>query len=90
MPRGRTALLQSLEHAVADTVYQQPVLEQAGVVDAGALGMYLFFDGFFSCLAGTKQFFSPARACFKDNLRIADTFSRETAAGFCIDAVLKW
>ncbi len=83
------ALLQSLEHAVADTVCQQPVLEQAHVVDAGALGMYLFFDGFFSCLAGTKQCFSPARACFKECLRIADTFSRETAAGFCIDAVLK-
>lgn len=83
-----TALLQSLEHAVADTVLQQPVLEQAHVVDAGALGMYLFFDGFFNCLANTKQCFSPARACFKECLRIADTFSREKAAGFCIDAVL--
>ena len=84
-----TALLQALEHAVADTVHQQPVLEQARVVDAGALGMHLFFDGFFSCLVGAKQCFSPARACFKEYLRIADTFSRETAAGFCIDAVLK-
>ena len=84
-----TALLQSLEHAVADTVLQQPVLEQARVVDAGALGMYLFFEGFFSCLAGTKQCFSPARACFKEYLSIADTFSREAAAGFCIDAVLQ-
>ena len=84
-----TALLQSLERAVADTVLQQPVLEQAHVVDAGALGMHLFFDGFFSCLAGTKQCFSPARACFKEFLSIADTFSREAAAGFCIDAVLK-
>ncbi len=84
-----TALLQSLERAVADTVLQQPVLEQAHVVDAGALGMHLFFDGFFSCLAGAKQCFSPARACFKEYLSIADTFSREAAAGFCIDAVLK-
>lgn len=82
------ALLQSLEHAVADTVCQQPLLEQAHVVDAGALGMYLLFDGFFSCLAGTTQSFSPARSCFKDCLRIAGTFSREKAAGFCIDAVL--
>ncbi len=77
MPRGR-ASSSSLELAVADTVHGQQVLQHAGVVDAGALGMYLFFDGFFSRLAGTEYFFSPARACFKDNLRIADSFSRET------------
>ena len=82
-------LLSSLEKAVADTVQGQRVLQQAGVVDAGALGMYLFFDGFFSRLAGTDYFFSPSRACFKDNLRIADSFSRATTSGFCIDAVLK-
>lgn len=82
-------VLSSLEQAVADTVHGQQVLQQAGVVDAGALGMYLFFDGFFSRLAGTEYLFSPARVCFKDNLRIADTFSRETTAGFCIDAVVE-
>ncbi len=82
-------LLSSLEQAVADTVHGQQVLQQAGVVDAGALGMYLFFDGFFSRLAGTEYFFSPVRACFKDNLRIADSFSRETTTGFCIDAVVE-
>jgi uncharacterized protein len=82
-------LLSSLELAVAGTVHGQQVLQQAGVVDAGALGMYIFFDGFFSRLAGTDYFFSPARACFKDNLRIADSFSRETTDGFCIDAVVE-
>ena len=84
-----TALCQALEHAVADTVFQQPVLEQARVVDAGALGMHLFFDGFFSCLTGTSQCFSPAQTCFNEYLSIAHSFSRETAAGFCIDAVLQ-
>lgn len=82
-------LLSSLEKAVADTVQGQRVLQQAGVVDAGALGMYLFFDGFFSRFAGTDFFFSTSRACFKDNLRIADSFSRTTTSGFCIDAVVK-
>ena len=84
-----TALLSSLEQAVADTMQGQQVLQQAGVVDAGALGMYLFFDGFFSRISGTDYCFSPVRACFKDNLRIAASFSRETTAGFCIDAVVE-
>lgn len=81
--------LQSLERAVADTVLEQSLLEQAHVVDAGALGMYLFFDGFFSYLASMQRYFSPLRACFKDYLKISDAFNYVKATGFCIDAVVK-
>lgn len=53
--RGFSADLQStrqilahLEQAVRETRETLPKLKQAGVVDAGALGMYAFFEGFFS------------------------------------------
>ena len=82
-------LLLSLEQAVAETINGQKVLQQAGVVDAGALGMYVFFDGFFSRLAGIDYSFSPAHVCFKDKLRITSSFHPEISAGFCIDAVVE-
>ncbi len=88
-PAWTTETLACLEQAVAETMLGQPVLEQAGVVDAGALGMYLFCDGFFTCLAGMNLFFSLERASFKDRLCIAAQFQRKTAAGYCIDAVLE-
>ncbi len=82
-------LLLSLEQAVSDTINGQKILQQAGVVDAGALGMYIFFDGFFSRLAGIDYSFSPSRVCFKDKLRITSSFCPEISAGFCIDAVVE-
>jgi len=92
-PQTNTAwtrrLLLALEQAVADTINGQKVLQQAGVVDAGALGMYVFFDGFFSRLAGIDYSFSPARVCFKDKLRITSSYRSEISAGFCIDAVVE-
>ena len=47
-------IVDSLETAVRFTTEQLPVLRDAGVVDAGALGAFLFFEGFFSSLAGNS------------------------------------
>ena len=41
------SLRHSLKDAVMETVNRLPALEKAEVVDSGALGMFLFFDGFF-------------------------------------------
>lgn len=82
-------VMASLEQAVRDTADIQPLLQQAGVVDAGALGMLLFFDGFFSTLIDTVQAFSPATSLFHDKLHITDTFIHGVTSGFCIDAVLQ-
>ncbi|PKN76299.1 MAG: hypothetical protein CVU51_17725 [Deltaproteobacteria bacterium HGW-Deltaproteobacteria-1] len=45
-------IMSSLEQAVHETQDLLPKLTEAGVVDAGALGMYIFFEGFFYTLAG--------------------------------------
>ncbi len=81
--------LSTLEQAVAATPLGLPVLGRAGVVDAGALGMYLFFDGFFTCLAGTDPVFSSETALFSDRLSIDAQFHPEAISGYCIDAVLE-
>lgn len=45
-------LLPPLAQALRETTAQLPALTQAGVIDAGALAMYLFFEGFFYELDG--------------------------------------
>ena len=82
------AVLSHLEKAVRDTPNQLPVLEEAGVVDAGALGMFLFFDGYLHALVGrsdeggnlTEQF--PTMVAYTPKLEPAPE------SGFCVDAVL--
>ena len=46
-----SALMKKLEQAVHTTARTLPELAKAGVVDAGALGIYLFMEGFFAHLA---------------------------------------
>jgi YbgC/YbaW family acyl-CoA thioester hydrolase len=47
-------IIGSLEETVRETCEQLPRLQEAGVVDAGALGIYIFFEGFFYTLAGNS------------------------------------
>ena len=49
------AIIGSLEKAVHETYEQLPRLKEAGVVDAGALGIYIFFEGFFHALAEPRM-----------------------------------
>ena len=62
-------LIDQLEKAVHSTSETLPALKAAGVVDSGALGMFIFMEGFFSRLAGRADVFRP----------ITEIFSNETA-----------
>ena len=56
-------LLEGAKTAVLSTAEILPELKAAGVVDAGALGMFFFFEGFFKQLAGDAAAFRfPADA----------------------------
>lgn len=81
--------LRRLETVVRGTVDQQPKLQQAGVVDAGALGMYLFFEGFFAAVSGNDLAFRAVTDTFGELVRIAPSFRDEPEKGYCIDTVLK-
>jgi len=82
-------ILPRLEQAVHETREQLPKLKEAGVVDSGALGMYIFFEGFFYTLAGYTNSYRPVTDVFKDHLVISSAFKETPEAGYCVDFVVK-
>jgi uncharacterized protein len=83
------SLISNLEKSVCDTCEMLPKLKKAGVVDAGALGMYIFFEGFFYFLAGSDQEFRPITEMFRNRLNISPAFQEEAETGYCVDFVIK-
>ena len=83
------AILGRLENAVHKTYELLPKLKKAGVVDAGALGMYIFFEGFFRTLAGLPDDYRPVTETFKNRLQILSSFKENTESGYCVDFVVK-
>ncbi|MCI5224230.1 MAG: DAK2 domain-containing protein, partial [Candidatus Electrothrix sp. AR4] len=88
----------ALRQAVLSSPEHLPELQTAGVVDSGALGMYIYFDGFFRAL--TKQEGKPESVIkkFAGQLKIRSAFLSLDLAGSggsvkasscCVDAVLQ-
>ncbi len=86
--RFAASVIPHLERAVRSTPELLPKLKEAGVVDSGALGMFIFLEGFFRSLAGETDNFRPIMSVFGDQLRIASSFSSEKEEGFCVDITL--
>jgi DegV family protein with EDD domain len=82
-------IIGSLEKAVHESYELLPRLQEAGVIDAGALGIYIFFEGFFYTLAGIPDDCRPLSATFENRLRISQLFQENMNAGYCIDFVVK-
>jgi uncharacterized protein len=82
-------IVDSLERAVLDTTDQLPVLREAGVVDAGALGVFLFLEGFFRCLAGNNGGYRPVAKVFGGRLVPDGSYRPQAEQGFCMDVVLE-
>ncbi len=82
-------IIGDLEKAVHATDEQLPRLKDAQVVDAGALGMYIFFEGFFYTLAGIPDNCRPVTETFKTRLQISPSFQEKTESGYCVDFVVK-
>src|SRR3989339_166024 len=77
-----------LEEAVKKTSTGLPEIKKAGVVDAGALAMFVFFDASLKYLAGRDPMQDGLGGKFKEFLNPA-VFSEANAEGFCVDAILK-
>lgn len=82
-------IIRRLEEAVLSTPDLLPKLKAAGVVDAGALGLFIYLDGFFGMLAGDGKEFRSVTEVFQGYLKVAQTFSAEEETGSCVDTVLK-
>jgi len=85
----RDRILKRLEEAVLSTTGRLPRLKAAGVVDAGALGIFIFLEGFFGSLAGKGIAFRPISETFAGRLRPSPAFREEGETGCCIDTVLE-
>jgi dihydroxyacetone kinase-like predicted kinase len=83
-------MIDHLEQAVRSTPELLPKLKHAGVVDSGALGMYIFLEGFMKCLVNRAEGFRPIAAIFHDMLKISPSFHEETTAGYCVDTILQF
>ncbi|MBW2633295.1 MAG: DegV family EDD domain-containing protein [Deltaproteobacteria bacterium] len=81
-------IIDMLEESVRTTPEQLPELKQAGVVDSGALGIFIFMEGFFRSLIGQHNGFRSVSAIFKGLLEIAPAYQVEDADGYCIDTVI--
>ncbi len=83
------ALSLALQKAVLDTSSVLPELRQAGVVDSGALAMYLFFDGFFRSLTGQREHTGSLLKLFAGKLLIDSSFSPKCNDRYCVDVVIQ-
>ncbi|MEW6264823.1 MAG: DegV family protein [Thermodesulfobacteriota bacterium] len=82
-------LLNALEDAVRATTQSLPELKEAGVVDSGALGMFIFFDSFFSTLIDREVSVSRAAEAFRGFLDLTDNWRKNEEQGYCLDVVLE-
>jgi DegV family protein with EDD domain len=83
------ALIERLGNAVHSTSETLPALKAAGVVDAGALGIFLFMEGFFGHLAGRTDVFRPITETFKQKLQLSPDFVSDRQEGYCVDTVIQ-
>jgi len=81
-------IMDRLEMAVHSTPELLPKLKRAGVIDSGALGMYIFLEGFFNRLVGQTDRFRPITQIFKNQMEVSASFQEELQDGFCVDTVL--
>ncbi|MDM8536688.1 DegV family protein [Desulfobacterales bacterium HSG17] len=86
-------IITHLKNAVLSTRELLPELKQAGVVDSGALGMFIFFEGFFKSIAENDSVFPSIIETFKNSLKISPEYfnnsSDEKESGYCINALIK-
>ncbi|MFO7715551.1 DegV family protein [Desulfosarcina sp.] len=83
------AVVTHLDGAVRATAQLLPELKRAGVVDAGALGMFIFFEGFFCRLEREKADPVPVSERFAGLLEVAADVPGGQFAGYCVNAVIR-
>ncbi len=79
----------ALQKAVDDTSELLPDLKKAGVVDSGALAMYVYFDGFFRHLTRQGEKPSSVLDLFAGKLAVNSSFQPHITHCHCVDAVIR-
>ena len=83
-------IIDRLQQAVSDSSDALPVLKRAGVVDAGALGMFIFLEAFLNRIAGRHNHHRPVTEIFNGKLAIRPHWHPEDVeSGYCVNATLR-
>jgi DegV family protein with EDD domain len=83
------SVIHDMEETVRNTREQLPELKEAGVVDAGALGMLIFLDPLLNTLAGRTVRPSLFTDDLKDSFNVSATWQNSKYQGYCFDVLLK-
>ncbi len=83
------AVVLDLEASVKATTQQLQELREAGVVDAGALGMLVFFGPLLNVVAGREARGSGFTEELKSVLSLSEDWKEQRSDGYCLDVVLK-
>ena len=83
------SVIHDMEETVRNTREQLPELRKAGVVDAGALGMLVFFDPLLNTLAGRAVRPSLFTDDMKDSFNLSGTWRDRAYEGYCLDVLLR-
>ncbi len=81
-------ILEPIKISVLSTAKLLPELRAADVVDAGALGMFLFFEGFFKSLAKQMDAFDSPHHVFGSKLNLSKQNGILNDNRYCIDTVI--
>jgi len=79
----------ALAEAVENTSSQLPELAAAGVVDSGALGMFLFFEGFFKTLHEENPAYRSPFEVFGEKLKLDNRPDSQKPGQVCINTLVK-
>ncbi len=82
-------IINTLVEAVRATPSLLPVLAKAGVVDSGALGMFLFFEGFFKTLYDEKPAYISLTETFGSQLSLQYLPAGPSLDEVCINTLIK-
>ena len=82
------ALSNSLQDTILATCSLLPELNKAGVVDSGALGMFIFLQGFFKTITAFPGETASILQLFPNKLTLSTTWSAPHNTSHCIDALL--
>jgi DegV family protein with EDD domain len=83
------SVIHDMEETVRNTREQLPELKEAGVIDAGALGMLVFLDPLLNTLAGRPVRPSLFTDDLKDSFNVSATSQNSKYQGYCFDVLLK-
>lgn len=79
-----------LEKCVDDTTDMLPALKHASVVDAGALGMFIFLEAFLDHISGRMSHSRPVTERFNGKLNVASDWQpHDWQSEHCISAVIQ-